>query len=96
MMNRLQYLLGLVGQECNEIGKEASKAAFFGLEDHAPGTAVTNASRVHQELDDLAAIVEMLNREFNFGYVPNEALISDKIDKVNLWQKYARQKGNVE
>lgn len=92
-MNRLQMLLCILSEECNEIGKRASKAQRFGLDEHEPGDNASNASRIHQELDDLAAVVDMLNREFNFGYVPNVKAMEEKEIKVNKYAEYSKQLG---
>lgn len=96
MMTRLQMLLGLLAEECTEIGQRASKAQRFGLEEHQPGDNASNASRIHQELDDLAAVVQMLNEEFNFGYVPNVDAMNKKIVRVDHCAEYSRKLGLLE
>lgn len=96
MMTRLQMLLGILAEECTEIGKVASKAQRFGLENHHPDYNASNAFGIHQELDDLTAVVEMLNEEFNFGYYPSISAMENKREKVNKYAEYSRKLGLLE
>ena len=74
-MDRLQHLLVKLAEERVEIAQIALKTAQFGPDGIIPGTNITNFQKCHQELDDLLGVVEMLNDEFNFGYIPNLSLI---------------------
>ena len=61
-----------------------------------PKQQLTNAERTHQEIDDMMAIVEMLNEEFDFGYVRSEERIAAKKEKVNRYGAYSEELGMVE
>ncbi|WP_186310583.1 hypothetical protein [Paraburkholderia sp. BCC1886] len=97
MMSKLQYLLLKIAEEGNEAGKEAMKAAQFGLSTIEPGKTLTNAQRICAELDDLQAVVEMLEEESDFEYVPNPVAIAAKKTQVEQFLSYSRDKyGMVE
>jgi len=61
-----------------EVGQISLKTQQFGLSEMCPDQPYTNAERMHHELDDLMAAIEMLNEEFHFGYVPNRDRIEAK------------------
>jgi NTP pyrophosphatase (non-canonical NTP hydrolase) len=102
MMTRAQYLLTKLAEECVEVAQIALKAQQFGLTERRDtktgevGVWPTNAERVHLELDDMLAIVNMLNTEFDFGYAPSYHHIADKIDKVNKYWTYSARLGQVQ
>jgi len=92
-MNRLQLLLNKLAEEGAEVAQIALKTAQFGLAEVCPGQLLTNAQRAHQEIDDLMAVVEMLNEEFGFGYKPNREHIETKKSKVNKFARYSESLG---
>lgn len=94
-MNRLQLLLNKLAEEGAEVAQIALKTAQFGLVEMCPGQPFTNAQRTHQEIDDLLAAVEMLNEEYNFGYIPNRERIEAKKAKVNKFAAYSESLGMV-
>lgn len=92
-MNREQLLFNKLAEECSEVAKVALKAAQFGMDDVFCGES--NSKRVNSELNDLLAIVEMLNEEFNLGFSRDEEAISRKKEKVNKYADYSRKNGFV-
>ena len=94
-MNRKQLLLCKLAEEASEISKIALKTQQFGFNEIKPDQGLTNAERIYQELDDLAAIVEMLKDEFGFGYSPNREAIDDKKYWVNHYAEYSVNLGEV-
>lgn len=94
-MNRLQLLLIKLAEEGTEVSKIALKAAQFGLAEARPGQPYTNAERMHQEIDDFMAAVEMLNTEFGLGYQPDRERIERKKNKVNSFASYSESLGMV-
>lgn len=82
-MNRIELLLTCLAEEASEISQAASKMNRFSMHRLFPGRGNTNAQIAHLELDDLLAVVEMLNEEFGFGYEPNRDNIAAKKLKVN-------------
>jgi len=94
-MNRLQYLLTKLAEEATEVGQIALKTQQFGVDEKMPGQPFTNAQRTHQELNDLFAIVDMLNDEFNFGFHIDGVHIHNKKKKVNKYAAYSVELGQV-
>ncbi|RTL05429.1 hypothetical protein EKK58_08000 [Candidatus Dependentiae bacterium] len=95
-MNRLQFLLTKLAEEASEIAQIALKTQQFGLDELCPGLSETNAERTHKELDDLAAIVELLNEEYKFGYIRSGWNIAEKKAKIEKYYAYSKQLGMVE
>lgn len=87
-MNLEQYLLAKLAEESAEIAKIALKAQQFGFYETKSGQLYTNTERTHQELDDLMAIVEMLN-DLGFNYEPNQERIEAKKKKVIRYLRYS-------
>ncbi|MDD5149795.1 MAG: hypothetical protein PHC28_04855 [Flavobacterium sp.] len=85
-MNKVQLLLHKLAEECCEVAQAASKASQFGLDGIIPGTATTNRERVNNELNDLIAIIEMLNSDCGLEYSYQSGDIALKKLKV---EKYA-------
>lgn len=94
-MNRCQLLLAKLAEEGSEISQIALKTQQFGMDEICPGQPLTNAQRIHLELDDLMAAIQMLNDEYGLMYLPNKERISAKIDKVNRYAQYSIQLGEV-
>lgn len=94
-MNKLQHLLLKLSEECNEVGQIASKCMQFGLLERHPDLTENNKQRLHAELNDLFAIIEMLNLHFDLGFKPDQKVIAAKIDKVLKYQKYSIDLGLV-
>lgn len=87
-MNFKEHLLGKIAEEACEVGKEALKAQHWGLDSwHPDAPDMTNRDRIVAELNDLLAVVLMLDPsialEIEFG---NQAQAA-KVIKV---QRFAR------
>jgi len=59
-MNEEEHILSCLAEECNEIGKNVSKALRFGLSDWGPGKSLNNAQAIRYEFLDLVAVMELL------------------------------------
>ena len=102
-MNRLQLLLLKLGEECNEVGQIASKCSQFGFDEYYSGMTddrradgLSNRERLHLELNDVNAIIEMLNDEVYLNYRFDRKTVEAKKEKVNRYGEYAKSLGNVE
>lgn len=93
MMNRQQYLLIKLAEEAAEIAQIALKTAQFGMLETSPMHSDNNAKRCHAELDDLMAIVAMLNDEFKFHYIGSIQAQINKKAKVDHYYMYCVQLG---
>lgn len=82
-MNRNEYIVLVMGEEASEVAQMASKLLRFGMHDVFAGKHAKNTELAHKELDDLTAMVEMMNDELGFGYVPNRINIDAKKARFN-------------
>lgn len=94
-MNRFQYLLTKLAEEASEVSQIALKTQQFGASETMPGQNWTNVQRIHQELNDMLAIVGMLNSEYGFGFYQNEQQIQAKEEKVEKFFQYSKSLGQV-
>lgn len=95
MMSHEQYLLIKLAEEASEVAQIALKTAQFGMLGKNPELAENNQQRIHGELNDLLAIVDGLNNNFNFGFKPNVLAKMAKIQKVYIYMGYSKQLGMV-
>ena len=94
-MNREQHLLTKLSEECNEVGQVCSKIISLGLFNCKPGTRDTNKQRLIEEINDVLAVLNMIESEIFNTPIKNSKLMLEKIDKVNKYYKVAQQLGNV-
>ena len=98
---RQQYLVSCLAEEASEIAQQAMKAARFGLEDAPewiePEHFENNARKILKEYMDLNVIITMMVQE---GFLPapdmdseiSKQHIEDKVNRVNTYYAYTRQK----
>lgn len=94
-MNRQQLLLAKLAEECSEVAQIALKTQQFGLDEKRPGQPYANRERIHQEINDMLAVIEMLNKEFNFDFKPSRLKILNKKKKINKYADYSVRLGQV-
>lgn len=64
-MNRLEHILTITGEECNEVAQRISKALRFGMNNIQEGQPYTNAERIMMEYMDLVSMMDMLREEMD-------------------------------
>lgn len=95
-MNPQEYLFNQLAQEAVEVAHAVSKALCFGLEDKAPGQALTNAQHLQAEVLQLGAVWRML---LSRGLLPTppesviEAACQAKEEKVLKYLRYSQTMG---
>lgn len=62
-MNRQEYLLIMLAEECAEVQHAVSKALCFGLNNWKPGTDITNGKQIDKKLGELLAVYSILVEE---------------------------------
>lgn len=94
-MNRLEYLLSKLAEEAAEVAQMALKCQQFGLDEvyKKQTEPLTNKERLWGELDDVCAIIELLNAEFNFNFVGDRRAVELKKIKVGIWAEYSKSLG---
>ena len=99
-MNKTEYLLTCLIEECAEVQKEATKALRFGLADKWEHDT-TPAERLYVELCDLLGVFETLSDENilqdNMVSVQEQpdVLIKRKKTKIKKWMEYAVERGTL-
>lgn len=90
-----EHLLTCLMEECAEIQKAASKALRFGLA-HAPGSKpLTNAQLIAHEVNDLVAVVELLEEAGLIERSGTLRALEEKKIKVKMFMNYAREQGTL-
>lgn len=96
-MKRQDHLLWILAEECAEVAHRASKAARFGIDEVKPGESLTNEDRLLAELNDLLAVVEMLQADGIVRAVAfDRNLIAEKKARVERYLEYSRECGTLE
>lgn len=92
-MNRDEYLLTCLAEECAEIQQRVSKALRFGLNEVQPGQGKTNKERLHDEVLDFLGVLDMLEQTALFP-PPNHdvirAAVAAKREKIEKFYTYSR------
>lgn len=92
-MNRSEYLLTCLAEECAEVAQRVSKALRFGLNEIQAGQASNNAERVSDELADVLAMIEIAVRE---DIIPEPiADVSAKLAKIERFMAISREQGTL-
>ncbi len=101
-MNLEQHLLLKLIEECTEVAKEAAKCMQFGMDEVYEPVGISNRERLIGELNDVMAILQMLNnisaasdKHNNLGYEPDVKAINAKIEKVLHYLQYSVDIGQV-
>ena len=94
-MNRQEHLLTILIEECAEVQKAATKALRFGLRDIKPDGNETNEDDISRELNDVYAMVEMLNYD-GLQLHPDVGLRAEKKNRVEKYLLYSEKRGTLD
>ena len=95
-MNVKEHLLACLAEEAAEVVQCATKSLRFGLDDRnvLNPTGPTNRERLISELNDMRAVIKMLEAE---GVLPmsweHDHAMHNKVAKVLRFIKYAKEHG---
>lgn len=98
-MTRQQMLLTQLMEECNEVAQRCSKAIRFGFNDKQSDEYDTNLDRIMYELQDLAAVANMIHTgEGNETLYTSldEDMFHLKEAKVEKYLEYSKSLGILE
>lgn len=100
-MNRKEYLLTKLIEEASEVIQAATKIQIFGEDSFGPGEPLSNKDHLEYEIDDLAAIIELLADEgliaTDYASQSNSVLrIKAKREKVERYYEISKKLGTVQ
>lgn len=87
-MNREQFLLLKLAEECTEVGQRAMKQIQFGRDEAQVGQPLTNGQRLRDEVIDLFSMVELLHESLEIPTWSEEEYIQSFLKKREKLQKY--------
>lgn len=97
MLNKIDYLLNVLSEECDEVGQRCCKAIRFGHDEVQPEQSLNNTERLVGELNDLLAVVEMLKEEgLKLKNLGSRTAIKRKKERVNKFMELSRAQGKLE
>lgn len=98
-MNRQEYLLTCLIEECSEVQKAATKALRFGLHKakcpEADRPYDTNEADIQREFADLLAVHYLLESEGHLLRANMAEAIAKKRDKVEKYMKVSKECGTL-
>lgn len=96
-MNRADYLLSHLAQECAEVIVRITKAQMFGLDEIQPGQEFTNWERIMHEMADVVAIGEVMNDEdiLARSFSTIDDYIARKKEKAAQFSNLSRELGRL-
>lgn len=93
-MDRKEYLLTCLIEECAEVQKEATKALRFGLDDNWKERGRQD-QRIANEFVDVLSIYDMLVEEGLLDNISTEEMIRMKKERVEKYMRYAKERGTL-
>ena len=93
-MNKKEYLLTCLIEECSEVQKEGTKALRFGLDDNWKDHG-KQSDRIVHEFIDLTAVYEMMVEEGMIDDVSTKEMIQAKKERVRKYMGYAKERGTL-
>jgi len=94
-MNKTEYLLTYLSEECSEVQQAVAKALRFGLNVGFPGGRTTNAQDIAKECVDVIAIIEMLEADKIIDNVRTRKAIDKKKVKVHHYMEHSKKLGTL-
>lgn len=102
-MSELEYLMICLGEEGTEVSQAASKIARFGLGNHYKETDPTNLDNFITEVNDVFAVVELLQEHANQFHcdlrltnIRDQSLIDAKKQRLTKFIEYSKFRGVIE
>ena len=85
MNSQLKEVMDIAQEECAEVIQAISKISRFGADNLKPGKPKTNRQHLEEELGDLMAMVDILQRMDIVSWTNIEAAQVAKFEKLKLW-----------
>lgn len=97
MINKIDYLLASLSEECGEVIQEVSKSLRFGLQDYNPydSKKTINWDTLRKEVHDIMAVYRFLCYNLDVSSKIDEKLIETKLLKIDKWMQHAIDIGRL-
>lgn len=96
-MNKIDYLVNVLVEECAEVAQRGTKILRFGHDEVQPEQSLDNTERLVGELNDLLAVVEMLQEEgLELKGLANPVALAKKKTRVEKFMKLSKAQGKLE
>ena len=78
-------VMAILQEEAAEVIQAVSKCYRFGLDNYKPGKPKTNRQHLEEEIGDLMAMIDILQKMDEVSFNNIEAARAAKIDKLKQW-----------
>jgi len=78
-------VMDILQEECAEVIQAVSKISRFGIDNYKPGKPKTNRQHLEEELGDVIAMIDILQRMEIVSWTNIEVAKIAKIEKLKLW-----------
>lgn len=95
-MNKREYLLGCLAEECGEVTQMIGKSLRFGLENKKQDRGTTNFEELKKEVHDIMACYIMLCEEIDECSAISIPLINQKKSRVEYFMNSSRKHGHLQ
>ena len=85
MNKQTKEVMDILQEECAEVIQAVSKISRFGIDNFKPGKPKTNREHLEEELGDMLAMIDILQRMEIVSWTNIEAAQVAKIEKLKLW-----------
>jgi NTP pyrophosphatase (non-canonical NTP hydrolase) len=85
MNHQEKEVMDILQEECAEVIQAVSKISRFGLDNFKPGKPKTNRQHLEEELGDMLAMIDILQRMEIVNWTNIEVAKIAKIEKLKLW-----------
>jgi NTP pyrophosphatase (non-canonical NTP hydrolase) len=93
-MNKREHIFTVLQEECAEVIQCVSKIKRFGLTNTQPASGMLNLQILVNELNDLMAVVEMLEED-GLPKIRDDVKIQNKKQKVKHFLNVSKQAGTL-
>ncbi len=97
-MNKSEYLVLKLMEECAEVTQRCSKILCFGIQEKENGQKSTNEERLISEINDFMGVLTLLeNKKILRAPTTTELMIAikNKIAKVEKFMEYSKECGTL-
>jgi NTP pyrophosphatase (non-canonical NTP hydrolase) len=85
MDEQTKEVMDILQEECAEVIQVVSKISRFGIDNFKPGKLKTNREHLEEEIGDVLAMIDILQKMDEVSFNNIEAARVAKIEKLKQW-----------